>query len=156
MNDSKKQPYSEAPDPFQADGPDGSHVSPELPNDIPPPPQMPSSENTPPPASVSTEKSDEVLWATLCHLSALLSSFLGPLIIWILVRDKYPLVDRQGREALNFQITLYLYALVLAVSVIGIPFLIFLPFYGFIMVIIAAMRVNSGETYRFPLTLRIL
>ncbi|MDP6850559.1 MAG: DUF4870 domain-containing protein [Planctomycetota bacterium] len=156
MSDSPKNPYSEAPDPFGADGPDGGHVSPELPNDIPPPPKMPDAIKRTEPVNEPLEKSDEVLWATLCHLSALLSSFFGPLIIWLVARDKYPLVDRQGREALNFQITLWLYALILAVSVIGLPLLIFLPFYGFIMVIIAAMRVNSGETYRFPLTLRLL
>jgi len=72
------------------------------PSEPPPQPQVA------PPAAGS---SDERMWAMFAHLSALagfiipFGSILGPLIIWQIKKNEYPLVDDQGKEALNFQIT---------------------------------------------------
>ncbi|HPJ30170.1 MAG TPA: DUF4870 domain-containing protein [Methanothrix sp.] len=66
------------------------------------------------------ENQDARTWATICHLSALLmllgvplGNVLGPLAVWLVKRNQHPFVDDQGKEALNFQLSVTLY-LVLA------------------------------------------
>lgn len=113
-------------------------------------------------------------WATFCHLSALagyllpltypfscvlLGNLVGPLIIWLIKKDSYPSVDRQGKEALNFQISISIYALAasaLIVVLIGIPLLIGLAAFNFIVIIVAAIKCKNGQKFRYPLNLRLL
>jgi uncharacterized Tic20 family protein len=105
----------------------------------------------------------ERMWATVCHLISYVGYFLpmgnvfGPLAIWLWKREEYPLVDDQGRESLNFQISMTIYVLVaglLSLVVIGIPILIGLMVWDFVATIIASVRANDGERYRYPLTMR--
>jgi len=102
-------------------------------------------------------------WATLCHLSALAGYFfpfgniIGPLLIWLFRKDRYPLVDLHGKESLNFQISISIYALAstaLIFILIGIPLLIGLAVFNFIMIIIGAVKCKNEEIFRYPLTLR--
>ena len=68
---------------------------------------------------------DERMWAMFCHLSSFAHIF-GPLIIWLIKREEMPLVDDQGREALNFQISITIYALICVpfmFVLVGIPML---------------------------------
>src|SRR3954453_6922405 len=86
--------------------------------------------------------------AMLAHLSALLGLVvwgagivLGPLIVWLIKRDTLPFVNDQGKEALNFQITVFLAGVVctaLIFLLIGIPLLAALALFDLIFVIIAA------------------
>jgi uncharacterized Tic20 family protein len=108
---------------------------------------------------------EERMWATLCHLSAYLGyvfpigNVIAPLAVWLLKREEYPLVDDQGKEALNFQISMTIYiviAAVLCMVVIGIPLLIGLAVWDFIAILIASVQANKGEPYRYPLTLRFI
>ncbi|MBC8328468.1 MAG: DUF4870 domain-containing protein [Planctomycetes bacterium] len=102
---------------------------------------------------------EERMWATLIPLSTFVAPFLGPLVLWLIFRDQYPGVDRAGRETLNFQISLVIYAAmfgVLSIILVGIPFLIMLPFFGFVCTVIAAFRTSRGERYEYPVTIRIL
>lgn len=104
-------------------------------------------------------------WAMLCHISAL-SGFLipfghlgGPLLFWLLKRNEHPLVDQNGKEAVNFQISMTIYAAisaVLVIVVIGILLLIALGIFWIVVVIIASIRANNGEAYRYPLTIRFI
>ncbi|AET63997.1 DUF4870 domain-containing protein [Methanothrix harundinacea] len=62
------------------------------------------------------EDRDARTWATLCHLSALLmllgvplGNVLGPLVVWLVKRNQHTFVDDQGKEALNFQLSVTLY-----------------------------------------------
>ncbi len=106
------------------------------------------------------------MWATVCHLAAFgafLLPFFGniiiPLIVWLLKRESHPFVDDQGREALNFQITITLLVFVgvlLCFVLIGFLLLPALGIYAVIMTIIAAIRANEGVAYRYPFTLRLL
>ena len=57
------------------------------------------------PKPTETSK-DARMWGMLCHLLGLFTSFVGPLIIWLLKKAEDPFIDDQGKEALNFQITL--------------------------------------------------
>ncbi len=108
-------------------------------------------------------------WAMVAHLSAFAMYFtgighlLGPLIIWLAKRDGKPFIDDQGKEALNFQITItFLYAaaflLIFTVigMIIGIPILIATGIFQIVCMIIAAIKANDGVAYRYPLTLRLI
>ena len=76
--------------------------------------------------------SDERMWGMLCHLSTFagylvpFGNISGPLIVWLVKKDEYAFVDDQGKESLNFQISITIYSLVVGHPdlVIGIPLLI--------------------------------
>jgi uncharacterized Tic20 family protein len=101
----------------------------------------------------------------LCHIGALagymipFGHIIGPLVFWLLKKDQHPFVDQQGKESLNFQITVTIaYAVfgTLSIFLIGIPFLVATGIAALIFEIIAGVRANSGVAYRYPFTLRLL
>ena len=104
-------------------------------------------------------------WAMFCHLAAFagyvfpMGQIILPLVVYLIKREEFSLVEDQGKESLNFQISVTLYvvaALLLSIAVIGIPLLVALLIFHFIAVIIATVRANNGERYRYPLTIRFL
>lgn len=122
------------------------------------------SEDQPQPIDILPSK-DERTWAMLCHFSAYagcvfpFGHILAPLIIWLSKREDYPLVADQGKEILNFQISMTLYVIVsalLAIVLIGIPILIGLAIFEFIIIIVAAIKSNDGIKYRYPITIHFL
>ena len=103
--------------------------------------------------------------AMLCHLTALagviipFGNLLGPLIVWLVKRDESPLVDREGKESLNFQISMSIYAIVsslLILLLIGIPMLVIVGLVDIILTIVASVKTANGESYTYPLTIRFL
>ncbi len=101
----------------------------------------------------------------LCHLTALagviipFGNLLGPLIVWLVKRDESPLVDREGKESLNFQISMSIYAIVsflFIVLFIGIPMLVIVGLVDLILTIVATVKTANGESYVYPLTIRFL
>ena len=132
-------------------------------NDTVPPASPP---NPPPGAPPSPPgSSDERMWAMFAHLSALIGfvipfgSILGPLIIWQIKKNEYPLVDDQGKEALNFQITMaiaFVVSLVLMVVLIGFLLIWVVGLFDLVMIVIASIKANNGERYRYPLTIRLV
>jgi uncharacterized Tic20 family protein len=105
-------------------------------------------------------------WALFCHLGAL-SGYIGvpfgnivlPLVIWLIKKDEFPFVDEQGKESVNFQISVTIYAIIaglLCFIFIGFVLLPVILIAGVVLVIIASVRVNKGEGYRYPLTLRLI
>jgi len=135
----------------------------------------------------------DTTYAAIMHLSALSSyigvpfgSILGPLITWLIWRNESSFVDENGKEALNFNLSLMLYQIVAVIlififsigSIVGLastpepeilPLILALPafwlFIGFIslvsiirlvLVIIAAVKASNGEIFRYPLTIRII
>ncbi len=103
--------------------------------------------------------SDSRTMAMLAHLLAIFIGFLGPLIIWLVKKDQSPFVNDQGKEALNFQLTVliaWFVAGLLACLVVGI-FLFPLIWIGnLILCIIAAVKANRGEAYRYPFNIRFI
>lgn len=109
---------------------------------------------------------DQRNWAVLCHLSALLGCvawgigiILGPVIVWLLKKDSMPFVDDQGKEAINFQITVFLAGLVCTALIwvlIGIPLLVALSIADLVLIIIAAIKASEGVAYRYPFSLRLI
>ena len=149
------------------------------PGDVPPPvsPQ-PTDASTPPPAGpplgyepqVSARapetNPDAKMWGMLAHIAALAGyiipiagSIVGPLVVWLIKKDQLPFVDDQGKESLNFQITVAIAALVAGATLcIGIG-LILLPLVGIldlVFIIIAAVKANSGQWYRYPFAIRFV
>ena len=116
-------------------------------------------------AKATPENHEERMWAMFCHLSGLagfifpFGNIIAPLVIWLIKKEEYPLVNDQGKESINFQISMTIYILasvILIFLVIGIPLLIILGLFSLIVVIIAAIKANEGEKYRYPLTIRFL
>ena len=101
----------------------------------------------------------------MCHLSAFAAFFVplgniwGPLIFWLIKKDEIPEVDLHGKESLNFQISMTIYFVVsafLILLLIGIPMLIAAGVYWMVAVILASVRANNGELYRYPLAIRFI
>lgn len=110
-------------------------------------------------------KGGEKSLAMWCHLGTFagivipFGNFLVPLILWLAKRDDYELVDDQGKESLNFQISIFLYSIIgfiLVFIVVGIFFLIVLALFAIIQVIIASIAASKGEKYRYPLCMRLI
>jgi len=102
---------------------------------------------------------DARTWAALAHLSGLITLFIGPLIIWAIYKDRYPFVNDQAKEAMNFQISMMIYYIassILAILLIGVIGWIVLPILDFIFVIVAAVNASNGTTYRYPITIRLI
>jgi uncharacterized protein len=125
----------------------------------PPPPRAPA----PPPNPEGQART----WNMLCHLSALagfvgvpFGNILGPLIVWQIKKNEFPSVDVHGKAALNFQITVTLAALagffvafVLSFFCIGwllFPIVILIGLAGLVFSVIAAVKANNGEDYKYP------
>jgi uncharacterized Tic20 family protein len=110
-------------------------------------------------------------WALFAHLSAFAGlliglNFLGPLIIYLVKKNEDPFVTAHAREALNFNLSVFLYlivggiaAVVLTLILIGLllfPVLFAIVIAWIVLTIIAAVKANSGESYRYPLTIRFV
>jgi len=104
-------------------------------------------------------------WAMFAHLSTFAGHFIpfghlaGPLIIWCLKKEEMPFVNDQGKEALNFQITMTLAFIVAAISILVLVGLALLPavwLFDVIVTIIAAVKANEGVAYRYPCSIRFL
>jgi len=102
---------------------------------------------------------DERMWAMLAHLSGIILGFIGPLIVWLIKKEESPLVNEHGKEALNFQISILIYMLIcvaLMFACIGFFLAPALYVYDIVMCIIAGLKANQGESYRYPLTIRLI
>ena len=103
-------------------------------------------------------------WAMAVHLSSF-SIFLGlpffhligPFLIWLVHKDKYPFVDRHGLQAINFQIfiSLLFFPLVIlflfrvSVWVIG-PLLVSILIFSVINILRAAFFAHKGLKFKYP------
>ena len=140
-----------------------------------PPPPPPAPEPAPPAPGIPPQ--DERQWAMFAHLSALLGGivtsgwagsigcFIGPLIIWLVKKDTMPFVDDQGKEALNFNITVgivFLCLFLLSIMTLGlgliitVPLMVIVGITWLVLTIIAAIKANEGVAYRYPFTLRLI
>jgi uncharacterized Tic20 family protein len=137
-------------------------------NDVPETPPSPDANPSGPPGPTDQEMNrDARMWAMFCHLAGLafllpvvplVGGFVGPLILWILKKDQYPFVDEQGKEAVNFQLTMLIYSIgaaVLIAACVGIVLLPAVAITDIVLVIIATIKTNDGYHYRYPYPLII-
>lgn len=113
-----------------------------------------------PEGQVSGEVSrDARMWGMLCHLLAIFTCFIGPLIIWLIKKEEDAFIDDQGKEALNFQITVAIAGFVsFLLSFICIGFFLgaAVGICNLVFCIIASIKANGGERYRYPVALRLI
>jgi len=106
-----------------------------------------------------TPNSDEKTFAILAHILTIVSSFIAPLVIYLLKKDESPYVAEHAKEALNFQITmfvLYLISFILVFILIGILLLWLLSIANLVLVIIATIKASENKMYRYPFNLRLI
>jgi uncharacterized Tic20 family protein len=108
------------------------------------------------------------MWGMICHLAGLgglipivpiIGSVIGPLIVWQIKKEEFGFVADQGKEALNFQISILMYAIVsglLCFACVGFVLLPAVYIFDLIFLLIAAVKANDGEHYRYPLTIRFI
>lgn len=108
---------------------------------------------------------EEKTWGMLAHLSSFaglvipFGNLLGPLIVWLVKKDTMPFVADQGKEALNFNITVALAAIVsgiLMLVLIGFLLIAVVAVGWLVLTIMACMEANKGVAYRYPFTLRLI
>ena len=121
--------------------------------------------NPAPVGADSSVSADERQWGMIAHLSALagfiipFGNIAGPLIVWMIKKDAMPFVDDQGKESLNFQITVTIAAIVAAVLIVFLIGFLLLPAVGLaalVFTVIAGIKANEGVAYRYPFTLRLI
>jgi uncharacterized protein len=111
-----------------------------------------------PAAAAPLSEAEDKQWAGFAHLGGIL----GPvpaLIIWLVFKDRGPKTNVEGKEALNFQITLliaYVVGWILAFVFIGFLILLAAWVVGIIFSIVGFTKVNAGESYRYPFALRLI
>jgi uncharacterized Tic20 family protein len=119
----------------------------------------------PPPLPPQTcaQPSNDRLWSVLCHLSFFfglaLLSFLFPLTVYLVMRTDSEFVTRHAREALNFHLSLLVYAICcipLCFIVVGIPLLVALATGGVVCSVVAAVKASKGLGYEYPLSIRFV
>jgi uncharacterized Tic20 family protein len=121
----------------------------------------------PPPAyGVGRAQSPEDIrmWTLLAHGSAFIGAFfglafMGPLVVWLIRRDVDQISGLHAKEALNFNLSVLVYGVVSFVAVfviIGIPMLLALGIFWVVNVVRAMIAVSSGQTFVYPLTLRLI
>ena len=122
------------------------------------------------PDSVSTTAAaiptqDERTWGMLAHLTAFagfivpLGFIIGPLVVWLIKRDQSAFVADQGKEALNFNISVLLGIAVCGALVwilIGILLGVALFVFWMAVTIIAGIKASEGIRYRYPYALRLV
>jgi hypothetical protein len=119
---------------------------------------------------------DDRQWAMFGHLSALtgvltggLGNILGPLVIWLVKKETSPFAADQAKEALNFNITLFIVGVMVGVAgglftvvtlglgaLLVVPVALLLAIAWLVLTIIAAIKANDGVAYRYPFTLRLV
>lgn len=118
-----------------------------------------------PPPPIASAPGPDHSWAVLTHLSALcgyiipLGHVLGPLLVWQLKKDTAPEVILHGKEAVNFQLSCLLYAVIAALlifAMVGVPLLFALGLMNVICITIASIKANQGIAWHYPLTIRFV
>ena len=108
---------------------------------------------------------EERTWGMLCHLLALsgflipFGSIIGPLVIWLIKKDEMEFVNDQGKESINFQLTMliaFIISAILMLIAIGVLLMAILAVFDVVVIIIASIKANDGIRYRYPYAIRFL
>ena len=133
----------------------------------PPPGQDPPPVAAPQPvAAPPMSESDVRQWAMFCHLGAF-AQFVGvpfggliaPIVIWQIKKDAHPFIDEQGKESVNFQLSVLVAVIAcipLCFILIGFLLLVVVGIGNIVYIILAALAANKGEHYRYPVSIRFI
>ncbi|GAB3187417.1 DUF4870 domain-containing protein [Nesterenkonia suensis] len=146
-----QQPTGQGPEPFDPNNPQNSPQQPAG------GPQPPAGDPAPPVQALSP--AEEQGWGVAVHLGGVFLSWLVPLVVWLVFRERSRLIDDHGKEALNFQITLfigYMVSIVLMFVFIGILLWIALWICAIIFGIMASIAAYNRRPYRYPISIRFI
>jgi len=139
-------------------------------SDTPEPSNIPFAQPPGPPAGLSPDNSEKQ-FALFVHLSALLGFFIpfgniiAPLVMWQIKKNESAFIDDQGKEAVNFNLTLLLVGLALVLltlitfglgALLTVPLGLALCVAWLIFAILAGIKANEGIAYRYPYILRLI
>ena len=114
-----------------------------------------------PPSPGGVASQEDRTLALLTHLSGIILSFIVPLVLWLINKDKpeKEFLNDQAKEALNFQITVVIaWVIAIVLSAIAIGFLLYPVIWigNLILCILAGVKANEGVAYRYPFALRLI
>lgn len=121
--------------------------------------------STTPATPPAADPKEQHKWGMLCHAASFaglvipFGNVLGPLLIWLLKREEMPFVDDQGKEVVNFQITItivYIICILLLIVLIGLLVLIVAAIVSIILTIIGMINASAGTAYRYPFAIRLV
>jgi uncharacterized Tic20 family protein len=113
----------------------------------------------PPPATPINSDSEDRTWAMLCHLVGIIPGCIITLVLWTMKKDDSRYVDDQGKEALNFQLTLLAGDILSFITLwiyIGVVLWIAVFAVRIAFSLLATMAANKGEMYRYPFAARLV
>jgi uncharacterized Tic20 family protein len=131
-------------------------------------PTSPSDQASQSPIPEIGPSKDERTLTMICHLLPLTGclfpaipvlNIVAPLVLWLIKKDTLPFLNEQGKEVLNFQITLSIVFFACFLTfwlIIPIAIAFVAGIAGIVFMIIAAIQVNDGKGYRYPCTLRLI
>ena len=99
---------------------------------------------------------NERLVAILGHVVGIPFEFFGPLVAYLIFNGKGPFVTHHVKESLNFGITMFLWLIILAVSIVGWIIIWAVPLVYVVLRIVAAVQASQGVFYKYPLTIRFI
>jgi uncharacterized protein len=143
--------------------------------DLPAPSDPGAPRPDPSPAAPVGPTSEERTWALFAHLTSLLAylacglGFLGPLVVWLLRKDRSEFVDFHGKESMNFQVTMFLLlvvvtglAVLLGVVTCGLSLWLVAPaaaavtLLDYVLAVVAGVRAYNGKRWRYPISFRFI
>ena len=105
-------------------------------------------------------------WAMGCHMIALVGLLgngiglvVGPIVLWLIKREDHPFINEQGKEAVNFQLTMFIAFFAAAILIFAVIGLFLLPILGIldvVLVIVGGIKASNGEHFRYPFAIRFL
>jgi len=127
---------------------------------------VPASASASPTVDPAKIEQETRTWGLLLHISIFagyvvpIAGFVAPIVIWQLKKNELPLIDRHGKNALNWLISTLIYGFCCSLLVfaffIGVPLLFALLILGIIFPIVAAIKANNGEVWKYPLSITFL
>jgi uncharacterized Tic20 family protein len=108
---------------------------------------------------------DDRTWGMIAHLSVFIGvvvpfgSIIAPLVIWLVKRDQSAFIAEHAKEALNFNITVGIAAIacwILMFVFIGVLLIVALLICWLVLTLIAAIKANEGNAYRYPFSVRLV
>lgn len=107
---------------------------------------------------VENDNNERVL-AAVIYIISFFSTFIGPLIIWLIKKDESSFIDFHGKEYMNFFISYTIYAIISGILMIVLIGFLLLPIVGVawtVFTIIGAVKAYDGQAYRIPFIFRFI
>jgi uncharacterized Tic20 family protein len=114
-------------------------------------------------------------YSSITHLSGFagwffpLGNIIAPLVLWMAKKNESSYIDAHGKSAVNFQLSLILYGVLLAILILPITILTLglgliaislaiIPaiILKIVLIISASIKANNGEYYNYPFTIEFI